>query len=130
MVFHILVPQSNLTPEESKVQAEIDLEEMFFAVESEVEKGISRGPICLDDEAEQLYLQDLTEVLLYFLLPPEDFHSKTIRLFLREIIATSVILPTVNLICDPDYVNQAISWLVSYLIFLCYTSNIKIWVKR
>lgn len=105
------VPQSNLTPEESKVQAEIDLEEMFFAVESEVEKGISRGPICLDDEAEQLYLQDLTEVLLYFLLPPEDFHSKTIRLFLREIIATSVILPTVNLICDPDYVNQAISWL-------------------
>ena len=108
---------TNLSPGESKVQAELDLETMFFTVEAEVEKGLTRGPICLDDEAEQEYLQDITEVLLYLLLPTEDFHNKTFRYFLREIIATSVLLPTVNLMCDPDYVNQTISWLVSVFIY-------------
>jgi len=102
---------NSLTPEEIKIQGELDLEATFFEVEREVEKGMSRGAICLDDEAEQSYLQDITEVLLYLLLPPEDFHNKSIRYFLREVIATSVILPTVNMICDPDYVNQTISWL-------------------
>ena len=105
------IHRANLTPEEIKIQAELDLEKMFFEVEAEIEKT-SRGPICLDDESEQSYLQDITEVLLYLLLPPEDFHNKTIRYFLREVIAASVLLPTVNLISDPDYVNQTVSWLV------------------
>lgn len=105
-----------MTPEESKFQAEIDLESLFFEVESEVEKGVSRKPICLEEEGERQYLQDITEVLLYLLLPAEDFHNKTVRFFLREIIASSVVLPTVNMICDPDYVNQTISWLVSRVI--------------
>ena len=33
--------------------------------------------------------------------------------FLQEIIAVSVLLPTVELVCDPDYINQTVSWLVS-----------------
>ena len=66
----------------------------------------------MDGEGEQQYLQDISEVLLYLVLPSEDFQNKTVRFFLREIIATSVLLPTVNLLCDPDYVNQTISWLV------------------
>ena len=102
-----------MTIEEIKIQAELDLEKTFFEVESEIEKGLSRGPICLDDESEQSYLQDITEVLLYLLLPPEEFHNKNIRYFLREVIAASVFLPTVNMICDPDYVNQTVSWLVN-----------------
>lgn len=102
---------SNLSPDEIKTQTEIDLETLFFEVESEVEKGGCRRGICLEDESEQQYLQDISEVLLYLLLPAEDFHNKTVRFFLREIIATSVLLPTVNMLCDPDYVNQTISWL-------------------
>lgn len=110
------IHRANLTPEEIKIQAELDLEKIFFEVEAEIEKT-SRGPICLDDESERSYLQDITEVLLYLLLPPEDFHNKTIRYFLREVIAASVLLPTVNLISDPDYVNQTISWLVRKTLF-------------
>eukprot|EP00111_Clytia_hemisphaerica_P023389 TCONS_00068881-protein len=102
---------SHLTADEAKVQNEIDLESLFFEVESEVVKGVTRRTICLDGEGEQQYLQDISEVLLYLLLPAEDFQNKTVRFFLREIIATSVLLPTVNMICDPDYVNQTISWL-------------------
>jgi len=86
---------------------------MFFDVEQEVDKGLSRRAICLEEEIEQQYLQDISEVLLYLLLPAEDFHNKIVRFFLREIIATSVLLPTVNMLCDPDYINQTISWLVS-----------------
>ena len=110
--FVFLDYNSHLTAEEAKVQNEIDLESLFFEVEAEVEKGITRRTICLDGEGEQQYLQDISEVLLYLLLPAEDFQNKTVRFFLREIIATSVLLPTVNMICDPDYVNQTISWLV------------------
>ena len=104
---------NNQSKDDSKIQRELDLEEMFFIVEAEVEKGLKRGPVCLEDESEMYYLQDVIEVLLYLLLPEEDFRSKGFRYFLREVIAKSVILPTVNLLCDPDYVNQTISWLLA-----------------
>lgn len=83
-------------------------------------KGIDRRAICLDGEGEQQYLQDISEVLLYLLLPSEDFQNKTVRFFLREIIATSVLLPTVNMLCNPDYVNQTISWLVTIILFIYF----------
>ena len=108
---------SSLSKDETQAQAEIDLEEMFFVVEAEVEE-VSRQPVCLDDEIEQKYLQDVTELLLYLLLPPEQFRDKLVRSFLLEIIATSVFLPTIKMVCDPDYVNQNISWMVFYLFFL------------
>ncbi|XP_065667120.1 sorting nexin-13 isoform X3 [Hydra vulgaris] len=101
---------TNLSVDETLAQAEIDLEEIFFSVENEVE-GISRQAVCLDDEIEQKYLQDVTELLLYLLLPPEQFQDKLVRAFLLEVIATSVFLPTIKMVCDPDYVNQNISWM-------------------
>ena len=33
--------------------------------------------------------------------------------FLQEMIATCVLFPTVSMVCDPDYINQTIAWLVS-----------------
>lgn len=103
----------NNDSDENKLQEELDLEEMFFTVEAEVEKGLKRAPICLDDQAEMYYLQDIIEVLLYLLLPEQDFNSKGFRYFLREVIAKSIVLPSVDMICDPDYVNQTISWLLA-----------------
>ena len=32
-------------------------------------------------------------------------------------IATSVLFPTVSMVCDPDYVNQTIAWLCQDLAF-------------
>lgn len=104
---------NNQTEEESPEQKEAELEEMFFNIESEVEQGKSRGAVCLEDRAEMTYLQDIVEILLYLLLPEEDFASVGYRYFLKEVIAHSVVLPTVNLVCDPDYVNQTISWLLA-----------------
>eukprot|EP00794_Sanderia_malayensis_P003259 gene3259-3740_t len=99
--------------DDAETRETIDLEKMFFQVEKEVEMGRTRQEICLDDEREKEYLQDISEVLLYLLLPQSDFDNKNIRYFLREIIAVSVLLSTAELFCDPDYINQTISWLCS-----------------
>ena len=58
------------------------------------------------------YLQQVSEVLLYLLLPPADFQNRVTRVFLRELIANIVLLPVVDLITDPDYINQTIVWMV------------------
>ncbi|KAJ8952481.1 hypothetical protein NQ318_003276 [Aromia moschata] len=63
----------------------------------------------LDNEKE--FLSELVEVLLYILLPHEDFQCKPLRFVLREIFANYVILPLFDLISDPDYINQTIIWL-------------------
>lgn len=59
------------------------------------------------------FLCEIVEILLYILLPDEDFQCKPLRFVLREIFVNCVILPLFNLISDPDYINQVIIWLVS-----------------
>ena len=43
----------------------------------------------------------------------ESLFKKVVLFVLQEMIATCVLFPTVSMICDPDYVNQTIAWLVS-----------------
>ncbi|GIY68369.1 sorting nexin-13 [Caerostris extrusa] len=57
------------------------------------------------------YLQELCEVIMYIVLPLEDFQNLISRLILREIILNAAVLPVINLISDPDYINQIIVWL-------------------
>lgn len=64
------------------------------------------------------FLSEIVEILLYILLPEEDFQCKALRYVLREIFANCVILPLFNLMSDPDYINQAIIWLVKFLFYL------------
>lgn len=56
----------------------------------------------------------MLEVLLYILLPDEDFQCKPLRFLLRDIFSNGVILPLFDLISDPDYINQVIFWIVSF----------------
>lgn len=68
------------------------------------------------------FLCEIVEILLYILLPDEDFQCKPLRYVLREIFANCVILPLFNLVSDPDYINQVIIWLVSLpLLFIGIT---------
>ena len=39
------------------------------------------------------YLHDLTDILLYLLMTPEDFRSRHLRFLIREIIVTKVFVP-------------------------------------
>ncbi|KAK3086098.1 hypothetical protein FSP39_013557 [Pinctada imbricata] len=83
----------------------------FFDAEVNMEKDKCRDMVSLDPEAERQYLQDLSEVLLFLLLPPEDFQNKSFRYILREVIVNGIFLPTINLISDPDYLNQYMAWM-------------------
>lgn len=58
------------------------------------------------------FLCEIVEILLYILLPEEDFQCTALRYVLREIFSNCVILPLFSLISDPDYINQVIIWLV------------------
>lgn len=64
------------------------------------------------------YLHDIVDILLFLLMPPEDFRSRPLRFLVREIIVTKIIVPALDKLSDPLYVNYLIVWLVS-LQFFC-----------
>ncbi|XP_023933652.1 sorting nexin-13-like [Lingula anatina] len=97
---------------------EEELMEAFFDQEAkhEVKKDcnsvhICRDMICLKKESEIQFLQDLSEVLLFLLLPPEDYHNKPFRYICREVMVNGVFIPSIDLLSDPDYINQYIAWM-------------------
>ncbi|KAK7496497.1 hypothetical protein BaRGS_00012149 [Batillaria attramentaria] len=65
-------------------------------------------PWLRDEESEQECLCQICEALLLILLPPPYAHCDSYRHLLREIIATSVFKVTVDMLCDPDYINEKI----------------------
>ncbi|XP_016115948.1 sorting nexin-13-like isoform X3 [Sinocyclocheilus grahami] len=77
-----------------------------------MERKICRDVVCMSRKDEEGYLRDLCEVLLYLLLPPGDFHNKNMRYFLREVLARGVLLPLINQLSDPDYINQFVIWMI------------------
>ncbi|XP_045123507.1 sorting nexin-13-like isoform X2 [Portunus trituberculatus] len=87
-----------------------ELIDQFFEREAEKEKDICRDEVCLKPDAEKDYLSDLAEIVLYYILPPEDFSNAPLRAAVLEILVSSVILPVVTLISDPDYINTLIIW--------------------
>ncbi|KAK1785514.1 hypothetical protein P4O66_018872 [Electrophorus voltai] len=93
-------------------EAPDELLDAFFEAEVEMERKICRDMVCTSHKDEEGFLRDLCEVLLYLLLPPGDFHNKNMRYFLREILARGVLLPLINQLSDPDYINQFVIWMI------------------
>ncbi|KAM9776372.1 sorting nexin-13 isoform 2-T2 [Syngnathus typhle] len=89
-----------------------ELIDSFFEAEVEMERKICRDVVCTSLKDEEGFLRDLCELLLYLLLPPGDFHNKNMRYFLREVLARGVLLPLVNQLSDPDYINQFVIWMI------------------
>ncbi|XP_069979776.1 sorting nexin-13 [Penaeus vannamei] len=87
-----------------------ELIDHFFDQEAEKEKDICRDEVCLKPDTEKDYLSDLAEIILYYILPPEDFSNAPLLAAVVEILVSSVILPVVTLVSDPDYINQLIIW--------------------
>ncbi|XP_007946560.2 sorting nexin-25 [Orycteropus afer afer] len=57
-----------------------------------------------DDEVR--FLQTCSRVLVFCLLPSKDVQSLSLRIVLAEILTTKVLKPVVELLSDPDYINQ------------------------
>uniref|UniRef100_A0A8D0BL38 Sorting nexin 13 n=1 Tax=Salvator merianae TaxID=96440 RepID=A0A8D0BL38_SALMN len=105
--------QQRITEKEDQIKdgAE-DLVDTFFEVEVEMEERICRDLVCTSPKDEEGFLSDLCEVLLYLLLPPGDFQNKIMRYFVREILARGILLPLINQLSDPDYINQYFIWMI------------------
>ncbi|XP_066429551.1 sorting nexin-25 [Eleutherodactylus coqui] len=62
---------------------------------------------CLKNTDEELqFLQTCAQVLVLCLVPSRDAQSRSLRIVLSEILATKVLKPLVELLSDPDYINQ------------------------
>ncbi|XP_017282310.1 sorting nexin-13 isoform X3 [Kryptolebias marmoratus] len=105
--------QDRLADREDKQRDITDeLVDSFFEAEVEMERKICRDIVCTSHKDEEGFLRDLCELLLYLLLPPGDFHNKSMRYFLREVLAYGVLLPLINQLSDPDYINQFVIWMI------------------
>lgn len=136
-----------------------DVCEAFFDFEAEFERGICRDEVCLDPEKEkgsfakwkrfnvehfslEEFIRDLVEVLLYIVLPANDFRCvpaekllrvrRTIRksstfdllFLLEELIVNFGFIRFIEIYSDPDVVNQLIiSMVTNGLVFSCSTDR-------
>ncbi len=60
------------------------------------------------------YLHDVADILLYLLIPAEDFRTRPFRFLIREVLVKRILLPVLDLFSDPDYINYIIVWLVRF----------------
>ncbi|CAH0557190.1 unnamed protein product [Brassicogethes aeneus] len=87
----------------------LTLEDHFFELERQMEKDlICRDKLCTDLTTEKEFLSEIIEILLYILLPEEDFDCKPLTFVLREIFANCVVRPLFSMVSDPDYINQIV----------------------
>ncbi|XP_073990966.1 sorting nexin-13-like isoform X2 [Rhodnius prolixus] len=92
--------------------SKISLEEAFFDLELAMESGlVCRDHISLTPSLQRSYLQQLTDVVLFYLSPEVEFHCLPLRYITRELIVNSVLIPLITKLSDPDYINQIIIWL-------------------
>uniref|UniRef100_A0A183C4E6 Sorting nexin-13 n=1 Tax=Globodera pallida TaxID=36090 RepID=A0A183C4E6_GLOPA len=92
-----------------------DLESVFFDLELEMERSYCRDLVSTSPAYESAYLHDICDVLLYLLMPSEDFRSRPLRFLIREILVSSVFVPLLDRLSEPSVVNRMIVWLISEL---------------
>uniref|UniRef100_A0A7E4WC25 Sorting nexin-13 n=1 Tax=Panagrellus redivivus TaxID=6233 RepID=A0A7E4WC25_PANRE len=99
--------------QKSKCMKPEDLETIFFDYELEMEKNYCRDLVSTSPQYESAYMHDIADILLYLLMPSEDFRSRPLRFIVREICVTKVLIPMFDKFSDPDYLTYLIVWLLS-----------------
>ncbi|XP_031846368.1 sorting nexin-13 [Nomia melanderi] len=98
--------------ETGEEKEEESLEKIFFDLEVQMENNlICRDLVCTNGTQELEFLGEISEILLYLVLPKGDFDCLTVRFILRELLVNVIIRPLLDLFSDPDYINQACIWL-------------------
>ncbi|KAF6204595.1 hypothetical protein GE061_018755 [Apolygus lucorum] len=92
--------------------SKLTLEDAFFDLEIAMESGrVCRDHLCMNPTLQRCYLQQLTDIVLFYLSPELEFHCLGLRYLTRELIVNSVLMPLLAKLSDPDYINQVIIWL-------------------
>lgn len=74
---------------------------------------IKKFPYLESQEKELKFLRKSTEAILCVCLPREYLDCTPVRVLIREFIVCHILYPTINKLCEPDYINQK---LLTYLI--------------
>ena len=67
---------------------------------------LNQFPYLENPEQELSFLRQVCEVFLCVTLPRELLECTAVRVFMREYMVCSILQPTIEMICDPDYINQ------------------------
>ncbi|CAG2102151.1 unnamed protein product [Medioppia subpectinata] len=90
---------------------------IFFDFEVSMERNICRDLVSEDNESCTDYLSQICDILQYLLLPIDCFKSRTFRSLFRGLVVKSCLYPLLEMLSDPDFINQTIVWLYkSYLV--------------
>lgn len=73
---------------------------------------------CLNEADLEGYLTSISETMLYFSLPEEDFACLPLRTFLATLLANVVFKPLLDMMSDPDFLNLQVARLVSGAVVL------------
>ena len=68
--------------------------------------NLSLFPYLDSPEHELNYLRQVSEVLLCTCLSRDLLECTLVRVLIREYLACQILLPTIEMLCDPDYINQ------------------------
>eukprot|EP00127_Corallochytrium_limacisporum_P007411 Clim_evm14s251 gene=Clim_evmTU14s251 len=99
-----------------------DLDISISQIAFEIDKG--RFSFIVDRSSEASYLRDLLEVILYTVMPSDDFNNLTSRFMLLEVLVL-VIQTALDKICDPDFINQTVCTLVANQTWESFLENIR-----
>ncbi|CAF3037137.1 unnamed protein product [Rotaria sp. Silwood2] len=69
--------------ERMRLEQSTDIRACFFDLEAEYERGICRDEVCMEKDKEKEFLRDIVEVLIYILLPANEFRCVPARMLLR-----------------------------------------------
>ncbi|CAH8299184.1 unnamed protein product [Schistosoma turkestanicum] len=111
MAAHVRVYRNML--ERKVAYPDKDFAKLFFDIEAETEKSICHEEICSSEDREKDHLRLLSDMFLFFVTPAEEYAVPGIRYIARELLVNSVLMPTINLLSDPDFVNRTIAWFAS-----------------
>uniref|UniRef100_A0AAG5CPM1 Sorting nexin n=1 Tax=Anopheles atroparvus TaxID=41427 RepID=A0AAG5CPM1_ANOAO len=89
--------------EQSLVDPEVALLNAFFGFCEDYRRE------CTDEEALDEYFKRVSETVLYFVLPEEDFNCLTLRTLLCNLLANSMLRPLFSTLADPDFINLQIA---------------------
>uniref|UniRef100_A0A182K4V2 PX domain-containing protein n=1 Tax=Anopheles christyi TaxID=43041 RepID=A0A182K4V2_9DIPT len=64
---------------------------------------------CMDADALNDYFKHVSETVLYFVLPEEDFNCLSLRTLLCNLLANSLLKPMFSTLADPDFINLQIA---------------------
>lgn len=71
------------------------------------------------DEKEVEFLRLLTEAVMSIILPKSHAQCDIVRHLLREVITVSVFKPSIDMLCDPEYLNDKLLAYLDYRAKLC-----------